>query len=154
MYLTVNTFFVLLAAPLLPVPVTAWGLLPRPSSGLFGPSLFDDLFFSSPASELMMREMDIGPRMGRRRPAAATPYYEIKNTDSDIRIMVDLPGVRAENIDLKVDNERNVLSISGRRENTTSENGAGFSSYISSHQFSNSWTLPSEMVVDNRRRLP
>jgi HSP20 family protein len=119
----------------LPVVASSWGLVPR-YDRLFGPSLLGSTSLWSPTSALLRDFGNWDTSM-----AQTSPRYEVTNTDSEMKLVFDVPGVIADNLDVSVDHERNVLTISGRRE--SNENGSSFS-----YQFSNSFSLGPEIEVD------
>mmetsp|Transcript_13162 Transcript_13162/g.15836 ORF Transcript_13162/g.15836 Transcript_13162/m.15836 type:complete len:252 (+) Transcript_13162:92-847(+) len=43
----------------------------------------------------------------------ASPFYKITNDDEVFQVTVDLPGVKASDIDISVDNEHDMLSLRG-----------------------------------------
>lgn len=52
-------------------------------------------------------------------PTPTSPRYDITETDSNIRIDVDVPGIEMSNISILLDDQTKVLTISGSREQTT-----------------------------------
>lgn len=74
----------------------------------------------------MLRDID-------RSLSRTSPRYEITDDEKEMKIAIDVPGVTAENIDVSIDEENNVLSISGHRE---SSEGRSSSKYKFSQSFS------------------
>ena len=70
-----------------------------------------------------------------------SPRFEIKNTEKDIKIALDVPGVNQEDIDVEFDNDSRMLSISGSRESK----GDG---YLFSSKFSRSFTVDPGVNID------
>jgi len=107
----------------------------RPSTDPFRP-LFDELFGS--------------PRGwgGRLAEMMRVPESDVVETESDIRLAVELPGMRAE--DVQLDLENNVLTISGeKKEESQKENETWHLSERRYGKFSRSFVLPRD--VDQER---
>ena len=123
----------LLLASLLPVAAASWMLTPR-----FYPSLLDtmlDTTLLSPST----------PRFGL--PAKTSPKYEITDTDNQIQIVMDVPGVDKDNLDIAVHHRGEysnnpVISISGHRE--SKDDNSQFS-----YKFSQSFSLPASVDVEH-----
>lgn len=56
--------------------------------------------------------------------AAWAPAMDLSENEQEIRVRVEVPGIEAERLDVTL--EKNVLSISGSREETTCEEGERF----------------------------
>ncbi|ROT47518.1 Hsp20/alpha crystallin family protein [Candidatus Cardinium hertigii] len=104
-------------------------------------NLFNDLFnefYSFPTSASVGNERSILPRT------------DISETDSAYCIEVELPGMQAKDIELKIDN--NMLTIKGKRDETTESKEKNY--YMRERYygiFQRSITLPSnidEMHID------
>jgi len=124
-----------LLASLLPVAAASWMLTPRFYRSMMRPtaSLLDEMLDTT----LLMPTL----RMDRDNllPAKSSPKYEITNTDKQIQITMDLPGVEAENLDVSVHDD--MLSISGHRE--AKDENSSFS-----YKFSQSFSLPADLDMD------
>lgn len=67
--------------------------------------------------------------------------FEIKETEDAFVFKADLPGIKAEDLDVKLTQNR--LTVSGKREAEKSEKGETFYTYERSYgSFSRSFTLP------------
>jgi HSP20 family protein len=113
---------VCVAATAIPVAADAWSMGgPR---GLFLPPmaarmLIDNM--SAVENLHMMRQ-----RMQQKRDCfnnammtrVPSPRYEIKDNDKEIQISIDVPGVKAEDIHVTIDEVDSVLSIQGQRESS------------------------------------
>lgn len=115
----------------LPVAAASWSLVPRYYDSLFGPTLLDTAMISP---SQMLRNMD-------RSLSRTSPRYEMTDDEKEMRIVLDLPGVDVENIDVSFDSDHNVLSVSGHRE--SSENGSSYS-----YRFSQSFSLDPSVEGD------
>jgi HSP20 family protein len=114
----------------LPLAASSWTLLPRYSS-LFAPTLLDTTLMS-PSD--MLRGVDSSF-------SRTSPRYEIIDNDKEMKIVLEVPGVSAENIDVSVDEEHNVLSISGQRESNQDGSSMSF-------KFSQSFSLDPSIELD------
>lgn len=105
--------------------IGATSLLASPSivdAWVCGPGLYS---FSNPMvmpsteemlrrrNEMMRRKQIMADGVGFSR---SSPRYEIKDTLDKFQVAMDVPGVPLENIDIAVENDGTVLSISGLRE--------------------------------------
>lgn len=102
----------------------------RPSTDLFRP-LFDD-FFGSAA----------GNRVGG---LMQTPHADVVESENEIRVHVELPGMAREDIELELEN--NVLTISGEKKEQREENPRQ-SWHLSERRygrFSRSFVLPRDV---------
>jgi HSP20 family protein len=78
--------------------------------------MFDDLF----------RAFDFAPlSMDRRFGAASWPTIDIDETEKEIRITAELPGLDEKDVDLQISN--GVLSISGEKKSETEDEERRFS---------------------------
>lgn len=106
----------------------------RPATELFRP-LLDD--FLSPTQGW-------GGRMGGM---LRVPEADVVEAENEIRVVVELPGMKAE--DVNVDLENNVLTISGeKREERTEGDDRGDTWHLSERRygkFSRSFVLPREV---------
>jgi HSP20 family protein len=99
----------------------------QPSSDPLRP-FFDD--FLMPMSRLGMR----------------LPETDVVETESEIRVVCDLPGMKAEDINLDLEN--NVLTISGERQEEHEEGRAGESYHMTERRwgrFTRSFVLPRQV---------
>ena len=125
----------LLLVSLLPVATASWMLTPR-----FYPSLLDtmlDTTLMSPTTRFLT---------DRGMPAKSSPKYEITDTDEQIQIIMDVPGVEKDNLDISVHHgeysNTPVISISGHRE--TKDDTSQFS-----YKFSQSFSLPANIDIEH-----
>jgi HSP20 family protein len=91
---------------------------------------FDDLFAPTPFfhRDPILDHMMIFPNLERPTDSVlvrSSPGYEINETDETYQIAVDVPGVKAGDMSVKLENDGKVLHISGGRkvvkDNTTTE---------------------------------
>lgn len=79
-----------------------------------------------------------------------TPSADVVETDNEVRVDLELPGMRAE--DIEVDLESNVLTISGhKREEREEREDEGRTWHLSERRygrFSRSFVLPREVEQD------
>lgn len=108
----------------------------RPTSDLFRPMLED---FMTP-----MRGW--GGRLGGMLQA---PEADLVETENEIRVVVELPGMKPE--DVNVDLENNVLTISGEKHEERTEGSEKDTWHLSERRygrFSRSFVLPREVEHD------
>ena len=75
------------------------------------------------------------------------PETDVTETENEIRVTMDLPGMRAEDIDVELEN--NVLTISGeRREESHKDEGRFQLAERRWGEFSRSFVLPREVEGD------
>lgn len=118
-----------------PVMADAWMLGRSPLTTLLSPTLLDPPM--------------IGPRFRTlRRPepgdwgiTQVSPRYEITNNDEVLKIAIDAPGLKPEDINVSIDDDNQVISISGHRE-SSSEN------YQFKSRFSQSFYLDPAVDVE------
>lgn len=104
----------------------------RPTTDLFQP-LFEDFFRPGGGAGSLLR----------------APEADVIETDDEIRVMVELPGMRAE--DVNVDLENNVLTISGEKKEEREEGGEGNTWHLSERRygrFSRSFLFPRDVEQD------
>jgi HSP20 family protein len=95
----------------------------------------------------MMRELlrwdpfaELAPLAAGGR-AAFVPTFEVKETKEGYAFRADLPGVRAEDLDIALTGNR--LTVSGKREEEQRDEGERYYAYERSYgTFSRSFTLP------------
>ena len=114
---------------LAPAAITGWVLQPS----WYG---FDRPLLLSP-SEMLGRQQSMIDRMGFKQ---SSPRYEILNDDAKFEVAVDLPGVKMDDISVKLDNS--ILSISGVRE-------ASGESYRFTSKFSQSFSLDPSVDIES-----
>jgi HSP20 family protein len=84
---------------------------------------------------------DIGWPTGDRRTAATAPSIDVSETDSELRIDADLPGVEEKDVDVAISD--NVLTIKGEKKAEKEEKKKDFHLVERSYgSFSRSLTLP------------
>jgi HSP20 family protein len=107
----------------------------RPTTDLFR-TLFDDL----PA---------LGTAWGGRMAGTdllRAPHADVTETGDDIRVTVELPGLRPEDVEVSLEN--NVLTISGEKKEEHEETGKENRWHLSERRygrFSRSFVLPKEV---------
>lgn len=99
----------------------------------------------SPSTDIMRPFFDtFFERMGG---PLRMPETDVTETENEIRVTMDLPGMRAEDIDVELEN--NVLTISGERREETQENQGRFQlAERRWGEFSRSFVLPREVEGD------
>jgi HSP20 family protein len=84
---------------------------------------------------------DIGWPTGDRGTAATAPSIDVSETDSELRIDADLPGVEEKDVDVAISD--NVLTIKGEKKAEKEEKKKDFHLVERSYgSFSRSLTLP------------
>lgn len=127
----------LILISLIPVAVASWSLGPRNYNDLNpwrGPSLLDSMLDTTllmPTPRLLMEG---------GMPAKTSPKYEITDTDTQIKIAMDVPGVEIGNIDVTVQDD--TLTVSGHRE--SQDNTSSFR-----YKFRQSFSLPVDVNKDH-----
>jgi HSP20 family molecular chaperone IbpA len=128
----------LLAALASMASARAWMLGPMRRSLLATPSLLDtSLMWPSQLlreSEELMNSFD-------RSFSRTSPRYEITNNNEQLKIAIDVPGVKAEDIHVTLEDEGQVLSITGHRE--VEKEGYKYAS-----RFAQSFTLDPSVDID------
>jgi len=102
-----------------PVVVDAWsfGLTP------YGRSLVE-----SP-SQMLRRQQDLMNRVfGEPFFTESYPQYEVSQDDEKFEVAIDVPGVKAEDVNVSLENDGKVLAISGQRTDK-GENYVGSTSF-------------------------
>jgi HSP20 family protein len=115
------------------MPVTPY----RPTTDLFRP-FFDDIFGPSR-----------GGWNGRMNDLLRVPESDVEETESEIRVTVELPGMKPEDIELDLEN--NVLTISGEKQEQKEEGGQGHTWHLSERRygkFTRSFVLPRDLDSD------
>jgi HSP20 family protein len=128
----------LLAALASMASARAWMLGPMRRSLLATPSLLDtSLMWPSQLlreSEELMNSFD-------RSFSRTSPRYEITNNNEQLKIAIDVPGVNAQDIHVTLEEEGQVLSITGHRE--VEKEGYKYAS-----RFAQSFTLDPSVDID------
>lgn len=106
----------------------------RASGDLFSP-LFDEFFrpFGSNRSPSMMR----------------APEADVMETESEIEVHLEMPGMKSDEID--IDLENNILTISGEKRQDRSESDEKNTWHLSERRygkFSRSFVLPRDVNAD------
>ncbi|HEV2150242.1 MAG TPA: Hsp20/alpha crystallin family protein [Longimicrobiaceae bacterium] len=104
-----------------------------------------------PATDLFrpMLEDFLGPmqgRGGRMGDMLRIPEADVVETENEIRVVVELPGIKAD--DVSVDMENNVLTISGEKREARTEGDERDTWHLSERRygkFSRSFVLPREV---------
>jgi HSP20 family protein len=105
----------------------------RASTDLFRP-LFEDLF-AAPAGD--------GGRLGSLMRA---PLADVVESEADIRVTVELPGMSPDNIEIDIEN--NVLTISGEKQEQRQEGDEKHAWHLTERRyghFSRSFVLPRDV---------
>ncbi len=100
----------------------------------------------SPSTDIMRPFFDtFFERMGG---PLRMPETDVTETENEIRVSMDLPGMRADDIDVELEN--NVLTISGERREEHSERDEGRFQLAERRwgEFSRSFVLPREVEGD------
>ena len=125
--------------------MTGTNLSPRPSRSLFPwgrdafPNLRDEMH------DLMSRFWEDEPDGWFSR--AMKPSVDLSETDKTIEVQMDLPGVKAEEIDIQINN--NLLTISGERKEETEDKGKTYHRVERrTGSFSRSFALPCSVAED------
>ncbi len=103
----------------------------RPSTTLFGP-VFDN--FIAPA---------------RLAALPRAPEADVVETENDIRVMVEIPGFRPEDVNIEV--EDNVLSVSGEKRAVQTKESKQYKWHLSERRFgrfARSFILPRGVEQD------
>jgi HSP20 family molecular chaperone IbpA len=128
----------LLAALASMASARAWMLGPMRRSLLATPSLLDtSLMWPSQLlreSEELMNSFD-------RSFSRTSPRYEITNNNEQLKIAIDVPGVKAQDIHVTLEEDGQVLSITGHRE--VEKEGYKYAS-----RFAQSFTLDPSVDID------
>lgn len=109
----------------------------RPSADLFRP-LFEDF--------LMTPLAGWGGRMGQM---VRVPSADVIETENDVRVVLELPGLSAR--DVNVDLEGNVLTVSGEKREDRTEGDERSTWHLTERRygrFSRSFMLPREVEQD------
>lgn len=128
----------------LPVLANAWSL------GPYVGVRFSPMAIYSPSEVLdyQMTAFDSLLELSRRHSfhrydfAQSYPRYQIVNNDEKFQLTVDLPGHKVEDIQVSFDHNGQVLSLSGKRLQKSSDGGEWDS------RFSKSFSLDPVVVVD------
>ena len=108
----------------------------RPATELFRP-FFDDVLGSTRGWG------------GRMSDLLRVPEADVQETENELRVTVEIPGMKPEDIDLDLEN--NVLTISGEKNQTSEEEGEGNTWHLSERRygkFTRSFVLPRDLDAD------
>jgi HSP20 family protein len=97
--------------------LTALAITPTARAWSFGPAGYGVFVRPSidcvpPSSQILRRRQELFNRAFTR----TSPRYEILDNDEEVKITLDVPGVNAEDINVSIEDDGKVLSISGQRE--------------------------------------
>jgi len=89
---------------------------PTASAWSFGPAGYG--VFVRPPIDCVTPDQILRRRqeMFNRAFTRTSPRYQILDNDEEVKISLDLPGVKAEDINVSIEDDGKVLSISGQRE--------------------------------------
>jgi len=93
----------------------------------------------------------MAPRMGMNRldNMLRIPEADVVETETEIRVVAELPGLRPEDVDLSLEN--NVLTISGEKREERTEGQDGRTWHLSERRygkFSRSFLLPRDVDAE------
>lgn len=126
MKLSASAFPILVVIVTVPV-VSAWSC--GPGFGRYGVLMPPNLMMDTVTApeQIRRRQQEFMNRAFTR----TSPRYEILDTDEEIKISIDVPGVKSEDINVTLDDDGKVLSVSGRREKV-GESGSYTSKFLQS----------------------
>jgi len=104
----------------------------QPSTDLFHP-IFNDLVMP----------------FGRMGSTLRVPETDVVETETEVRVLAELPGMRGEDVDVSLEN--NVLTISGEKSERREEGGDNGTYHLSERRwgkFTRSFILPREVEQD------
>lgn len=107
----------------------------RPSADLFAP-FFED-FFTRPFNG------------GRLSAMMRSPEADVVETDREIRVHLEMPGMKADDIDIGLEN--NILTISGEKRQERTEGDEKHTWHLTERRygkFSRSFVLPRDVDSD------
>ncbi len=107
----------------------------RPSGDLFAP-FFED-FFGRPGNG------------GRMSSLLRAPEADVVETEKDIQVTLEMPGMKADEIDVGLEN--NILTISGEKHQERTEEDERNTWHLSERRyghFSRSFVLPRDVEAD------
>jgi HSP20 family protein len=107
--------------------------------------VFDD-FFHAWETPLLGRSFDLSP-FSTFEQSAATPRIDVHETDKELRISAELPGMTEKDIDVSL--SKDMLTISGEKKQETEENVKGWYRMERTYgSFTRSIPLPCEVDQD------
>lgn len=120
------------------VPIKRLPDQPGPQLRRGGDDLFDDFFDNFALAPFGAFEERFGSFM---------PQIDVSETDQEIKVAVELPGMSEDDIEVSLD--RNMLTISGEKKDETEEKGENFYRMERSYgKFRRSIPLPAEVQAD------
>jgi HSP20 family protein len=106
-----------------------------------GPSLYSrPLITFAPAAPLLLRQQQQLANK-RRDFSRMSPRYEITENDEEVKVAIDLPGVKPEDVNVSIEEDGKILSISGFRESSGDR-------YSFTSKFSQNFALDPTVDVD------
>jgi HSP20 family protein len=117
-----------------------------PGLAMFNPrSLMMEPFLTSP-EQIIRRQQDFINRVFTHM----SPHYTITDSDSEIKISIDVPGVKAQDVQVLLENDGKVLTVTSHRETHDAGDGGevSSSSSSSSSKFSQSFALDPTVDID------
>lgn len=108
--------------------------------------LFDD-FFRATEMPLLGRSFALSPFTDFER-SALTPRIDVRETDKELRISAELPGLNENEIDVSL--SRDMLTISGEKKQESEQNVKGWYRMERSYgSFTRSVSLPCDVEQDS-----
>jgi HSP20 family protein len=107
-----------------------------------------------PATDLFRPFIEdvLGPSRGtgsRMSDLLRVPESDVEETENEIHVSVELPGMKPE--DIHLDLENNVLTISGEKQESAEQGGAGHTWHLSERRygkFTRTFVLPRDVEAD------
>jgi HSP20 family protein len=90
------------------------------------------------------------PATGRMGNLLRAPEADVIESEKEIRVMVEVPGVRGEDVDVSLEN--NILTISGEKHEHRTEGEEGSNWHLTERRygkFSRSFVLPRDVEQDS-----
>ena len=105
--------------------------------------------YSDPFDQLLSGVFGNGGRASNAGSLMRAPETDVVETEKEIRVVTEMPGLKRENIDIDVEN--NVLTIRGekREERTEGEQGRWHLAERRYGTFSRSFVLPRDVDAEN-----
>ena len=102
----------------------AWSSGRGPSSLFISPTgrlMFDSIL--SPTDGMRMRHQKMRRNL-ENQLTRISPRYELRDTEHEISVSLDVPGVKLEDIEVTLEDDGKVLAIKGHREKKNNEGGS------------------------------